>query len=73
MLQGALKLAAQSLQAAGVERLVQLHQGLCGEWQLPTPKQQQQQQPLMVVANPPWGLRLLSAGRGVAHVLGARG
>jgi 23S rRNA G2445 N2-methylase RlmL len=72
-LQGALKLAAQAAEAAGVSNCISLHKGWCGDWQLPgsalpsssssSSSQQQQHNPLLVVANPPWGLRLLSGAR----------
>lgn len=54
--QGALTLAKQCLQAAGVAGSVHLHQGACGHWNLPGT-------PDAVVTNPPWGRRL-GGGRG---------
>lgn len=72
-LQGALKLAAQAAEAAGVSDCISFHRGFCGDWQLPrsnasssSSSSPSQQDPLLVVANPPWGLRLLS---GVCPVL----
>ncbi|KAL4458935.1 hypothetical protein ABPG75_013800 [Micractinium tetrahymenae] len=54
--QGALGLALRDIQAAGMQRMVRLHHGECRDWALPRP-------PGLVVANPPWGQRLLGGER----------
>lgn len=38
---------------AGVDHLLQLQHGPCGDWQLP-------RRPSVAIVNPPWGQRLLS-------------
>lgn len=48
---GALTLALNDIQAAGMQPMVRLHHGECREWRLPRP-------PAVVVSNPPWGQRL---------------
>ncbi|KAK9804950.1 hypothetical protein WJX73_002608 [Symbiochloris irregularis] len=53
---GALSLAKEGLQAAGVDHMVSLHHVSCHEWQ-------PQKQPNLVVVNPPHGNRLLPMGR----------
>ncbi len=54
---GALGLAAKDAEAAGVRGLVRFSQGDCRAW-VPELK------PDLVVANPPWGTRLLAGGDG---------
>lgn len=56
---GALKLAQQAAQSAGVSDLISLHRGECGHWELP---RSDPPAPHLVVCNPPWGLRLMSGG-----------
>jgi putative N6-adenine-specific DNA methylase len=52
---GALDLAAENIQRAGVQSIVRLHQGDIAAYTLDTP-------PHMVMTNPPWGQRLLGGG-----------
>lgn len=54
LLQGALALAQAAARAADVHKYIRLSNSSCGDW---VPRET----PSMVVANPPWGVRLLSA------------
>ena len=55
---GALDLVESSLaNARGLERLVDLHQNDCCEWQI-AQKEERQNQQIWVMTNPPWGVRL---------------
>lgn len=65
--QGALGLALRDVQAAGMQPMIRLHHGECADWKVPRP-------PALVVANPPWGQRLLgySGGRGSEDSSGGR-
>jgi len=49
---GALDLAAESIQRAGLQSIVRLHRGDIATYTLDTP-------PHMVITNPPWGQRLM--------------
>lgn len=66
--QGALSLALRDVQASGMQRMVRLHHGECRAWALPRP-------PTLVVANPPWGQRLLGgdSGEGGGYDSGSSG
>lgn len=52
MFQGALKLAQEAASAASVAKIISFNNKSCANW---IPKRT----PTMVVANPPWGIRLL--------------
>ncbi|KAL4551698.1 hypothetical protein Ndes2526B_g05966 [Nannochloris sp. 'desiccata'] len=53
----ALELSLRDIRASGMEKYIKLHHGNCKTWEFP-------QTPSIVVTNPPWGKRLMSAQRG---------
>jgi 23S rRNA G2445 N2-methylase RlmL len=56
---GALELLEASLkQAGGLDRLLELHQNDCREWNALQNETQRQNRKVWVVTNPPWGVRL---------------
>jgi 23S rRNA G2445 N2-methylase RlmL len=53
----ALELSLRDITASGMEKYIKLHHGNCKTWELP-------EKPAIVLTNPPWGKRLMSAQRG---------
>lgn len=53
----ALELSLRDIRASGMDKIIKLHHCNCKTWELP-------QKPSLVITNPPWGKRLMSAQRG---------